>query len=96
VISERMRCGLYSPECVEEEYANFAFWGFSEVPPEPDPMLQGFLCRVSEVRSLMYIRNTMPPGGPARPEWGYADFHILCSRAHTFPSQTNMVQPLAN
>jgi hypothetical protein len=39
---------LYSPNCVEGL--------FSEVPPRPDPMRQGFLCRVSEMRSLMYIR----------------------------------------
>jgi hypothetical protein len=30
---------------------------FSEVPHRPDPMRQGFLCRVSEVPSPMYIRN---------------------------------------
>ena len=35
---------------------NFRFKEFSEVPPGPDPMRQGFLCRVSEMRSLMYIR----------------------------------------
>src|SRR5687768_4197081 len=46
------RLEVYSPECVEGE--------FSEVLRRPDPMRQGFLRRVSEVRSPIYIR--LPPG----------------------------------
>jgi hypothetical protein len=37
--------------------ANFAFWSFSEVPHSPGPIQQMVLCRVSKVRSLLYIRN---------------------------------------
>ena len=35
----------------------FAFRVFSEVPHSPGPIRQGFLCRVSEVRGLAYIRD---------------------------------------
>jgi hypothetical protein len=44
----------YLPECVE--------WVFSEVRHSPHPMLQSFLCRVSDVRSPAYIRHLSRPG----------------------------------
>src|SRR5829696_7073766 len=41
--------GPFSPNVVEKE--------FSEVPHSPGPIQQVVLCRDSEMRSLMYIRN---------------------------------------
>jgi hypothetical protein len=65
----------------------------------PGPMPQGVsYVQVSGLGA--YIRNIIPDDvGIIRLEhlalsgWGYADFHFLCSRAHTFASKNNLVPP---
>ena len=48
-------CAIH-PTSWNMNFANFAFWAFSEVAHSPGPIQQVVLCRVSEGPSLMYIR----------------------------------------
>jgi hypothetical protein len=46
---------LIHPSAQKWNSANFAFRKFSEVPHSPGPIQQMVLCRVSKVRSSLYI-----------------------------------------
>src|SRR5829696_7053345 len=65
----------------------------------PAPMLQGlsYVHQDHEPTKPVHKKHNTrrcghpSSGAPGQWGWGYADFHALCSRAHTFASQTNMV-----